>query len=335
MTWELFAVFIGSSIRLATPLLLAGIGELVSERAGVLNMSLEGMMLTGAFAGAVGAWATGNPLIGLVIAVVAVAPVAAAQAFLSVTLRANQIVTGIGINILMLGATTLAYREIFGSRSREQIPGLAKWKPPLLGDIPVFGEAVFQQVWLFYLGHLARHHDPRRGRGAARGRQIGAFRPPRSLYGRNVHGLHGRIGGRVPFDRRHSHLYRRNDARRRLSRDRRCDLREMEGSQHLLRLLAVRGRDGHAIPTARDGDRRAQRAVDHDALSAGPAGGCWVGWAPDRTRRTRGAVRPLVAAGRKSDFRCLGGGPCVLIDDRQKLPSTLRHRISLRSIQAT
>jgi ABC-type uncharacterized transport system permease subunit len=67
-------------------------------------------------------------------------------------LRANQIVTGIGINILMLGATTLAYREIFGSRSREQIPGLDKWKPPLLGDIPIFGEAVFQQVWLLYLG---------------------------------------------------------------------------------------------------------------------------------------------------------------------------------------
>src|SRR5271168_921329 len=133
MTWELFAVFVGSSIRLATPLLLAGIGELVSERAGVLNMSLEGMMLTGAFAAAVGAWATGNPLIGL--GVVAVLPVAALQAFLSVTLRANQIVTGIGINILMLGATTLAYREIFGARSREQIPGLSKWSPPLLGDI--------------------------------------------------------------------------------------------------------------------------------------------------------------------------------------------------------
>ena len=77
MTWELFAVFVGSSIRLATPLLLAGIGELVSERAGVLNMSLEGMMLTGAFAAAVGAWATGNPLIGLGIGVVAVFPVAA------------------------------------------------------------------------------------------------------------------------------------------------------------------------------------------------------------------------------------------------------------------
>jgi simple sugar transport system permease protein len=110
------------------------------------------MMLTGAFAAAVGAWGTGNPLIGLAIGVLAVVPVAALQAFLSVTLRANQIVTGIGINILMLGATTLAYREIFGSRSREQIPGLEKWKPPGLGDIPIFGEAVFQQVWLLHLG---------------------------------------------------------------------------------------------------------------------------------------------------------------------------------------
>ena len=152
MTWELFAVFVGSSLRLAVPLLLAGTGELVSERAGVLNMSIEGMMLTGAFAAAVGAWATGSPLLGLLICVIAVFPVALLQAVLSNTLRANQIVTGIGINILVLGATTLAYREIFGARSREQIPGLSKWSPPLLGDIPIFGEAVFQQVWLLYAG---------------------------------------------------------------------------------------------------------------------------------------------------------------------------------------
>jgi simple sugar transport system permease protein len=151
MSWELFAVFLGSSIRLATPLLLAGIGEMVSERAGVLNMSIEGMMLTSAFAAAVGAWATGDPLIGLFIAVVAVQPVALLQAALSNSLRANQIVSGIGINILVLGATTLAYREIFGARSRAEIPGLAKVKPPFIGDIPVIG-AVFEQVWLLYAG---------------------------------------------------------------------------------------------------------------------------------------------------------------------------------------
>lgn len=151
MTWELFAVFVGSSIRLAIPLLLASTGELVSERAGVLNMSVEGMMLTGAFAGAVGSWATGVPMLGLLCAVTAVIPVALLQAFLSNSLRANQIVTGIGINILVVGATTLAYREIFGARSREIIPGFDKWTPPLLGDIPVFGQAVFSQVWIAYL----------------------------------------------------------------------------------------------------------------------------------------------------------------------------------------
>jgi simple sugar transport system permease protein len=150
MTGEVLAVFVGSSIRLAAPLFLGAVGELVSERAGVLNMSVEGMMLTGAFAGAVGSWATGNPLIGLITGIAAVIPVALLQAWLSNTLRANQIVTGIGINILALGATTLAYREIFGARSRATIPGLEKWSPPLLGDLPVWGEAVFNQTWLLY-----------------------------------------------------------------------------------------------------------------------------------------------------------------------------------------
>src|SRR5471032_2458144 len=87
MTWELFAVFLGSSIRLATPLLLAGIGEMVSERAGVLNMSIEGMMLTAAFAAAVGSWATGDPVVGLLIGIIAVHPLAWLQAVLSNTLR--------------------------------------------------------------------------------------------------------------------------------------------------------------------------------------------------------------------------------------------------------
>jgi len=151
---ELVAVFVGSSIRLAAPLLLAATGELVSERAGVLNMSVEGMMLTGAFAGAVGSWASGSPLVGLGFGVLCVLPVAWLQAFLSITLRANQIVTGIGINILVLGATTLGYRALFGSRSRAEIPGLDKWAPPGLADIPVLGEHVFHQTWLLYLAVL-------------------------------------------------------------------------------------------------------------------------------------------------------------------------------------
>ena len=150
MTLELFAVFLGSSIRLAMPLLIAAIGELVSERGGVLNMSVEGMMLAGAFGGAMGAWATGSPSLGLLCGLLAVLPVALVQAVLTVSLRANQVVTGLGLNILVLGATTLAHREIFGARSREAIPGFPTWAPPLLRDIPVFGDAVFAQVWLVY-----------------------------------------------------------------------------------------------------------------------------------------------------------------------------------------
>lgn len=150
----LAALFVGSAIRLAMPMLLGAIGELVSERAGVLNLSLEGMMLFGAFAGAMGSLVTGSPVTGLAIAVVGVLPLALVQAWLSITLRANQIVSGIGLNVLVLGATTIAYRELLGHRSRVQIPGLDKWSPPLLGDIPVVGPAIFNQSWLVYLAVL-------------------------------------------------------------------------------------------------------------------------------------------------------------------------------------
>jgi ABC-type uncharacterized transport system permease subunit len=151
MTLEQFAVFIGSSLRLATPLLFGATGEIVSERAGVLNMSIEGMMLTAAFGGAYGSLMSGNAMVGLMCGIVVVIPVALLQAFLSNTLHVNQIVSGIGINILALGGTTLAYREIFGARSSQLVEGFSNWRLPLLGDIPVIGPPIFDQVWIFYL----------------------------------------------------------------------------------------------------------------------------------------------------------------------------------------
>lgn len=151
MTLEQFAVFVGSSMRLATPLLFGATGEVVSEKAGVLNMSIEGLMLTAAFGGALGSLMSGSAAVGLVCGIAATLPVAFLQAFLSNSLRVNQIVSGIGINILALGATTLAYREIFGARSDQLVDGFSTWTPPLLGSIPVIGQAIFDQVWLFYL----------------------------------------------------------------------------------------------------------------------------------------------------------------------------------------
>jgi simple sugar transport system permease protein len=151
---ETLAIFIASTLRLAMPLILAASGELVSERAGVLNLSLEGMMLTAAFFGALGSWATGQPAFGIACAVAASSALAAVQAFLSVNLRANQLVVGIGFNILALGATTLLYRIIFGGLSREEIPGLTKIAIPGLSNLPFLGTALFQQTAFVYVGLL-------------------------------------------------------------------------------------------------------------------------------------------------------------------------------------
>ena len=115
-------VFLASALRLSTPLILAATGEMVSERAGVLNLSLEGMMLVGAFTGAVAARRTGSPAGGLIFGVLAALMMAVMQAILSVRVRANQLVVGIGFNILALGATTFLYRQIFGALSRDVIP---------------------------------------------------------------------------------------------------------------------------------------------------------------------------------------------------------------------
>lgn len=148
------AVFIASALRLSTPLVLAATGEMVSERAGVLNLSLEGMMLVGAFSGALASRKTGSPFGGLLFGVLTALVMAVAQAALSVRVRANQLVVGIGFNILALGATTFLYREIFGGLSREVIPSFGVWNVPGLSRLPFLGPALFQQTGLVYASLL-------------------------------------------------------------------------------------------------------------------------------------------------------------------------------------
>ena len=145
------AVFIGSTLRLAIPLMFAATGELVSESAGVLNLSLEGMILTAASFAALASWSTGVAIVGLLVGVVAAVLLGVVQGTLSVYLRANQLVVGIGFNILALGATTLLYRLIFGGLSRDLIPGLADLELRPLAAIPVLGPALFQQSPLLWV----------------------------------------------------------------------------------------------------------------------------------------------------------------------------------------
>ncbi|MEV3856741.1 ABC transporter permease [Streptomyces sp. NPDC050095] len=146
MTDELLS----GGVRLAVPLLLASSGELLSERAGVLNLSVEGMMLTGAFAGAAGSHASGSATVGVLTALGAGLLFAALQALLSVTLRADQIVTGITANILALGATTYGARLLFGDSAAQTVPGFDALAVPGLSELPVVGPALFEQTALGY-----------------------------------------------------------------------------------------------------------------------------------------------------------------------------------------
>jgi ABC-type uncharacterized transport system permease subunit len=148
------AAFFAAGVRLATPLIFAATGGIFSERSGVVNIGLEGMMLTGAFAGVVGAFYTGNAWLGVLVAMAAGALMALIHAFLSVTIRGDQIVSGAAINILGLGLTTYSLRIIWGLQEKPRVAGFAVWKIPVLGDIPFIGEVLFQHIPLVYLAFL-------------------------------------------------------------------------------------------------------------------------------------------------------------------------------------
>ena len=121
---ELFTVsLISSSIRLATPLILAALGGLFSERSGVINIALEGMMLAGAFTAAAVTYSTGSPWAGLVAAVGAGAGIALIHAIACIRYKADQVVVGTAINILMIGLPGFLSGAFFlSSGSTPQLP---------------------------------------------------------------------------------------------------------------------------------------------------------------------------------------------------------------------
>jgi simple sugar transport system permease protein len=128
---------LGATLRYATPLTFAAIGGLFSERSGVVNIGLEGMMLMGAFFAIWGTDKTHSWSLGLVIAMAAGVALALVHAFFSINLRADQIVVGTGINFLALGITGYLFVDIYGAEGTPtDIPEI--WTPHLgfLGSIP-------------------------------------------------------------------------------------------------------------------------------------------------------------------------------------------------------
>ena len=129
-----------SALRLATPLLLAALGGLFSERSGVINIALEGLMLAGAFTAASVTWYAGSPLVGLVAAVLAGAAIAGVHAVACIRYRADQVVSGTAINILLTGVPALLSGAFFlSSGSTPQVPkeNLMPYTPMVIAGLLV------------------------------------------------------------------------------------------------------------------------------------------------------------------------------------------------------
>ena len=151
LTDPVFQGFLSASTRLAIPLLLAALGGLFSERAGVLNIGLEGAMLTGAFVGFVAAFASGSSLVGVGAAIGAGALFGTILGLYAVTLGANQVVVGISMNLFVAGASAFAFRALFGpGAASPRVDALTPLDLGALADIPAIGPLLFRQDALAY-----------------------------------------------------------------------------------------------------------------------------------------------------------------------------------------
>lgn len=147
--------FLAAAVVAATPLFFATLGELITEKSGSLNLGIEGMMLMGAVMGFYGGYNTGNPWIALIAAIAAGAGGALIFAFLTVTLRANQVVTGLTLTIFGTGFASFVGQPMIGFSVPAGIKTFfAKVSIPILGDIPGIGPIFFRQDVFVYAGYV-------------------------------------------------------------------------------------------------------------------------------------------------------------------------------------
>ncbi|MFW2545059.1 ABC transporter permease [Primorskyibacter sp. 2E107] len=143
-------LLVASIMVSATPILLAAIGEMVVEKSGVLNLGVEGMMITGAVVGFAVSVTIGNPYLGFVAAAVAGAVLSLAFGVLTQFLLSNQVATGLGLTLVGLGLSSLIGKPYEGMKA----PPVAKLDIPLLSDLPVFGKMLFSHDVMIYVSLL-------------------------------------------------------------------------------------------------------------------------------------------------------------------------------------
>jgi general nucleoside transport system permease protein len=159
--WNFLIALLTAGIRLAVPVLLAVLGEIITERAGVLNLGLEGIMAVGGLAGFAAAYNLENGImagvsgeipawLGLLVGMLAGALMGLLMAFLSITLRAEQVISGITLVLLGVGVSDYLYREGLSSMTA-RVTGMEVYPIPLLSRIPVVGDILFKHTPPVYL----------------------------------------------------------------------------------------------------------------------------------------------------------------------------------------
>lgn len=146
--------FFSASMRLAIPIMLAAIGGVFNERAGVSNIGMEGFMILGSLFGFVVAHATGSIWLSILAVIIIGIIQGLIMGYFEITLKVNQVVFGIALNLFCVGLTSFLYRIIFGVGNSPRIDPLPTIAIPVLSKIPVIGPLFFQQTILAYCTYV-------------------------------------------------------------------------------------------------------------------------------------------------------------------------------------
>jgi ABC-type uncharacterized transport system permease subunit len=150
-----WSALLAATLRFATPLLFGALGGIMSERSGVINVGLEGMMLMGAFFGIFGADATGSWFLGMLIGLAAGGVLGFVHAVFSIALRADQVVSGVAVNFLAAGITGYVFIAHYGDQGTPgEVPSVPTVTLPVIKDLGFFGEAIGQMSLLTWMALL-------------------------------------------------------------------------------------------------------------------------------------------------------------------------------------
>ncbi len=152
--FDFLTAIIATGLLRAVPLVLASLGDVFAQKAGLLNLGIEGMMLSGCFFGFYAAYHTQSVPIGLLAGMTAGLAMAMLFAFLTVSLRVDQVLVGLAITIFAAGLTGYLFRDLFGGQNVSAAVRPMTIRIPLLADIPIIGKALFDRQLLFYIAWL-------------------------------------------------------------------------------------------------------------------------------------------------------------------------------------